>query len=181
MMRKQMKRRKKVSQKLTLDQWIAVPRKVWVEKLRFPAPPNVSVEDIMLGNDWIERLLVWDYGKDIIRDYLLDNGNRSERIQLAKERYGLKELALDPDWEVRKAVAEQGYAQELLAKDPVTEVRAAVGMSQRHFRREIHSRDVHTRVCAIAYYTWKGKREIDEIMRITKRTNKQFMRITYKK
>lgn len=179
-MRKQMKSRKKLSQKLTMDQWIAVPRNAFVEKQWFPAPPNVSVEDIEPGNDWIERLLVWDYGQDFIRDYLLDNGNRNERIQLAKERYGLKELAHDSDWEVRKAVAEQGYAQELLSKDPVAEVRVAVEMSQRRLRREIHSRDIYTRVCAIAFYTWKGKREINEIMRIMKRPNKQHLRITYK-
>lgn len=180
MMRKRLKRKeRKAMQRLTLDKWIAVPRNACVELQWFPAPPSIPVGYEESNSTWLGRLLIWEYGQDIIRDHFLDNGNCNERIQLARERYGLEELVKDPDWEVRKAVAEQGYAQEILSKDPIAEVREAVAVWQNRLRREIHSRDMYTRAEAISYCTWKGKREINEIMVWASRTGKQHMHISY--
>ena len=123
---------------------------------------NMKVEMLTLGdlnipkNVFVEYSFTWRYGDDEENDRWLDYGDRSDRLSLVRERYGLDELAHDQDWQVRKAVAEQGYAQEILSKDPVGEVREAVAKAQQRMRSQYNSPNLRTRVNAYWAYHWKG-------------------------
>lgn len=63
------------------------------------------------------------YGNYDEYDKLVDSEDVNQRIQIAKQGYGLDKLKDDADPRVRLVVAKKGYFIDQLIKDPSEEVR----------------------------------------------------------
>ena len=66
------------------------------------------------------------YGTDSEKDKMVRSNYWGDRLEMAKEGYGLNLLINDEDWRVRRAVARQGYGLDILINDKYCGVRKAV-------------------------------------------------------
>ena len=66
------------------------------------------------------------YGTDSEKDKMVKSDNWRDRLEMAKQGYGLEVLINDEDWSVRTAVARQGYGLDVLINDENLYVQEAV-------------------------------------------------------
>ena len=119
---------------LTLAEWCKQNNKeIDLKKLAYSPYSDVRAEAIKSGYVYKKDEIYIDsnceftpYGTDPEKDEMVKSNDYRDRLEMAKEGYGLDALINDKDEDVRAAIAEQGYSLNVLIKDENCDVRTAV-------------------------------------------------------
>lgn len=87
------------------------------------------------------------YGTNPKLDKIIDNGNWEQRLEIAKQGYGLDKLINDEHYNVRYEVAKQGYGLDILINDEDWLVRAGVVSCNYGLDILINDKNDNIRVC----------------------------------
>lgn len=110
------------------------------------------------------------YGTDTELDKLVDSQYVDDRIEMARQKYGLDKLVIDEYEYVRVAVAEQGYGLDKLIKDEDWHVREAVANKGYKLDELISDKDFRVVYATEKYlecnnyksiFTWARENNID--------------------
>ena len=119
---------------LTLSEWCNQNNKeIDLEKLAFSPYLEARIAAIESGYFYKKGEIYINsnckfipYGTNPGKDKMIKSNNWKDRLEMAKESYGLDVLINDEDCDVREAVVEQGYGLDVLINDEHWKVRTAV-------------------------------------------------------
>ena len=119
---------------LTLAEWCNQNNKeIDLKNLAYSPYPEIRIVAIKLGYIYKENEIYiapeckfTPYGTNPEKNKMVKSYYPKDRLEMAKEGYGLNLLINDEDWAIRRAVVRQGYGLDILINDEDCDVRIAV-------------------------------------------------------
>ena len=119
---------------LTLAEWCNQNNKeIDLKNLAYSPYPEIRIVAIKLGYIYKENEIYiapeckfTPYGTNPEKNKMVKSYYPKDRLEMAKEGYGLNLLINDEDWAIRRAVVRQGYGLDILINDKYCGVREAV-------------------------------------------------------